>query len=157
MLDDYNIYEKINLLLYKFEVDINIKLGEDIFFQVLFDKYIKDKIKYNKDNITIKNLNNKINNNKDNSDVGIQKQENEKYYLVRKLYKRLVIKFHPDKGGDENIFIKVKNYYDDNLLIGLLSIYYNSNIKLPELTDDDNEKILEEFIKLYVYLLKNNV
>lgn len=157
MLDDYNIYEKINLLLYKFEVDINIKLGEDIFFQVLFDKYIKDKIKYNKDNITIKKLNNKINNNKDNSDVGIQKQENEKYYLVRKLYKRLVIKFHPDKGGDENIFIKVKNYYDDNLLIGLLSIYYNSNIKLPELTDDDNEKILEEFIKLYVYLLKNNV
>ena len=88
---------------------------------------------------------------------GIEVFQEEKYYLVKKLYKKLVIKFHPDKGGNENIFIKVKNYYDDNLLIGILSIYYNNNIKLPELTDKDNDKILEEFIKLYVYLLKNNV
>ena len=151
--------KKINLLLNKFEVDLNIKLNEDIFFQILFDKYIKDKIKYNinnKDNITENKLNNKINNNKYHIDLGGQKKE-EKYYLVKKLYKKLVIKFHPDKGGNENIFIKVKNYYEDNLLIGLLSIYYNNNIKLPELTDKDNDKILEEFIKLYVYLLKNNV
>ena len=52
------------------------------------------------------------------------------------------MKFHHDKGGKENIFIKLKNYYDDNLLISMLSIYYNDSIKLPELTDKDKEKIL---------------
>ena len=84
MLNDYNIYEKINLLLNKFEADLNIKLNEDIFFQILFDKYIKDKIKYNinnKDNITENKLNNKINNNKYHIDLWGGTKERRKILL----------------------------------------------------------------------------
>jgi len=72
-----------------------------------------------------------------------------KYYLVKKLYKKLSLIFHPDKGGDNNIFIIIKRYYDYNLLIGLLSICYNNNIKIPKLSDEDERQILNEFIFLF--------
>ena len=73
----------------------------------------------------------------------------EKYYLVKKLYKKLSLIFHPDKGGDNNIFITIKRYYDYDLLIGLLSICYNNNVKIPKLSIEDERQILNEFIFLF--------
>lgn len=79
----------------------------------------------------------------------------EKYYLVKKLYKKLCLLFHPDKCGDGDkdgnveMFIKIRMFYDYNLLIGLLSICNNNNIKLPELSNSDEKQILNEFILLF--------
>ena len=172
MFNNYNIYEKINILLNKFELDLQINIQNDDFFTELFNNFIKNKINLNKKNndfirendCTKKNNDlNSINKNFGH-DIGvgvgdgnsISQKEKQKYYLVKLLYKKLVILFHPDKGGNMDIFIKIKDYYDMDLLIGLLNIYYTHNLVLPELTQEDNNKILEEFIKLYTYLLQNN-
>ena len=164
MFNNYNIYEKINILLNKFELDLQINIQNDDFFTELFNNFIKNKINLNKKNNDFirenhcTKKNNELNNiNKKNEcDIGISQKEKQKYYLVKLLYKKLVILFHPDKGGNQKIFIKIKDYYDMDLLIGLLNIYYKYNLDLPELTQEDNNKILEEFIKLYSYLLQNN-
>lgn len=31
---------------------------------------------------------------------------------IRKLYKKLILKYHPDKGGDSEIFIQIQNAYE---------------------------------------------
>ena len=165
MINNYNIYEKINMLLNKFDLDLKINIQDDDFFKELFDKFIKNKINLNKTNNNFirendcTKKNNELNNinKKNDCGMGINQKEKQKYYLVKFLYKKLVIIFHPDKGGNMDIFIKIKDYYDMDLLIGLLNIYYTHNLVLPELTQEDNQKILEELIKLYSYLLHNNI
>ena len=164
MFNNYNIYQKINILLNKFELDLQINIQNDDFFKELFNNFIKNKINLNKKNndfirendCTKKNNELNIINKNFDCDIGISQKEKQKYYLVKLLYKKLIILFHPDKGGNQEIFIKIKDYYDMDLLIGLLNIYYTNNLVLPELTQEDNNKILEEFIKLYTYLLQNN-
>ena len=173
MFNTYNIYEKINIVLNKFELDLQINIQNDEFFTELFNNFIKNKINLNKKNNDFIRENDCTKNNKELNSInkkndcdigvevgdrnGISQNEKQKYYLVKLLYKKLVIIFHPDKGGNEEIFIKIKDYYDMDLLIGLLNIYYTHNLNLPELTQEDNNKILEEFIKLYSYLLHNNI
>ena len=163
MINNYNIYEKINMLLNKFDLDLKINIQNDDFFKELFDKFIKNKINLNnnKKNINMENISLNINNSENiinkNNDGNMNTIIEKKYCLVKLLYKKLVVIFHPDKGGNQEIFIKIKDYYDMDLLIGLLSIYYNNNLVLPELTQKDNDKILNEIIKLYIYLLQNNI
>jgi hypothetical protein len=162
MINNYNIYEKINMLLNKFDLDLKINIQNDDFFKELFDKFIKNKINLNnKKNINTENICLNINNSENiinkNNDGNMSTTIEKKYCLVKLLYKKLVVIFHPDKGGNQEIFIKIKDYYDMDLLIGLLSIYYNNNLVLPELTQKDNDKILNEIIKLYIYLLQNNI
>lgn len=163
MINNYNIYEKINMLLNKFDLDLKINIQNDDFFKELFDKFIKNKINLNnnKKNINMENICLNINNSENiinkNNDGNMSTTIEKKYCLVKLLYKKLVVIFHPDKGGNQEIFIKIKDYYDMDLLIGLLSIYYNNNLVLPELTQKDNDKILNEIIKLYIYLLQNNI
>jgi hypothetical protein len=56
---------------------------------------------------------------------------------IKKCYKIIVLKCHPDKIKNETlfdktkIFIKCKDYYDNQLLIGLLYIFYIYNITPP--------------------------
>jgi len=54
---------------------------------------------------------------------------------IRKCYKKIVLKCHPDKNKSthnaENIFIKCHDYYDNEFLIGLLYIFYLYKILPP--------------------------
>jgi hypothetical protein len=75
--------------------------------------------------------------------------------FIKKLYKKLVLKCHPDKNGNDKIFIKCKEYYETNFLIGLLYIceLINSDL-LPEL----NEIILKEiFSEIKIIQEKINI
>lgn len=166
MFNNYNIYDKINMILNK-DIDKNI-LYNDEFFNYIKDNYLKKQ--NNNINVTelrsilVFNNNKHINENSENSenDENNENDENdennknnEQYYLVKKLYKKLCLKFHPDKKGDPAIFIKVSEYYENDFLIGMLSICYNHNINIPNLNCVDERKILNEFIfllnKLNIY------
>ena len=56
---------------------------------------------------------------------------------IKKCYKILILRCHPDKHLDETdfdktkIFIRCKEYYDNQLLIGLLYIFYIYNLSPP--------------------------
>ena len=39
------------------------------------------------------------------------------YEKVRRAYRKLSLQFHPDKGGDADKFIKIKEAYDDLMLL----------------------------------------
>ena len=64
--------------------------------------------------------------------------------LLKKNYKRLAIKYHPDKfSGDSNIFIKIKDSY--NLLVN--SLNGNSiNFNIQQHQEMDIESIFREII-----------
>lgn len=150
MFNDYNIYDKINIMLNK-NINKN-KLLDDEFFKYIFDNYITKTT----NNINITELKTSLEFNTKDIKKDTEKQESiemniEQYYLVKKLYKKLCLKFHPDKKGDPEIFIKVSEYYENDFLIGLLSICYNYNINIPNLSCVDERKILNEFI----FLLNN--
>ena len=126
----HTLYDKIYLInLEETDDDIYINTCED-------NKNNIDNIYSNNDNI------NNINNidNKHNSDN--EKEDNIILDFIKKIYKKIIIKCHPDKGGDKSLFIKCQEYYDNNFLIGVLYIGYKVNFILPEL----NKKIIEQIL-----------
>jgi hypothetical protein len=75
-------------------------------------------------------------------------EKEEKHPHIKKLYRKLVRHFHPDKGGDENIFNNVKEAYEENDIIGMFLIAEENNIDI-ELTDN-----METVIERSVYNLQ---
>lgn len=63
------------------------------------------------------------------------KKESKKLKL-KKLYKKLSSTLHPDVGGDEELFLKFKEYYDSDNLFELINIATQYNIEY-EFDDDD--------------------
>jgi len=55
---------------------------------------------------------------------------------IKKCYKKIVLKCHPDKNktshGSSKIFVRCQEYYNNKLLIGLLYIFYLYSITPPE-------------------------
>ena len=47
---------------------------------------------------------------------------------LKKIYKKLSIKIHPDKGGDHKDFIQLKRFYEEGNLMGMLGIAANYNV-----------------------------
>jgi len=87
---------------------------------------------------------------------------------IKKCYKMIVLKCHPDKTHDRansnELFIKCHEYMENNLLIGLLYVFYLYQLKPPkpigESTPDSNiltQRILHEIrlIQDKVYKLDN--
>jgi hypothetical protein len=68
----------------------------------------------------------------------------DKHPHIKKLYRKLVRYFHPDKGGDQNIFNKVKEAYEENDMIGMFLIAEENNIDV-ELTDN-METVMERSV-----------
>ncbi len=88
-------------------------------------------------------------NNKQNEEVKEQEEdedENERIIsdFIKKIYKKIVLKCHPDKGGDKNLFVKCKEYYDNKFIIGILYIGFIIKYELPELNTLIINKILFE-------------
>ena len=64
---------------------------------------------------------------------------------VKKVYKDLAKKLHPDKGGDEERFKKIVEDYQSNNLLGLIDTAVENDVDF-NLSDDD-EKKLEQIIE----------
>ena len=76
--------------------------------------------------------------------------------FIKKIYKKIILKCHPDKNGDKVIFIKCQEYYEQKLLIGLLYIGYIMNHPFPYINDIIINKILIEIriVQYNIELLK---
>jgi hypothetical protein len=94
--------------------------------------------KNNTNNTNNNNDNNKIDNDKDN----IEDEIDDINIYIKKIYKKLVLRCHPDKNGDEKLFIKCQEYYENKFLIGLLYINYKLKIEMPTL----NQKIINQIL-----------
>ena len=64
--------------------------------------------------------------------------------FIKKIYKKIIIKCHPDKGGEQSLFIKCQEYYENKFLIGMLYIGYKIKFVLPMLNNIVIEQILFE-------------
>jgi len=157
-----DLLDKINRSNIKDSNDIE---DDNIIFDDMFMQYIYKNInigKKDEENEFIINniINNKedsskkfsLNNNKNNEDSIKESSKEEildneleliKSY-IKKLYKKLILKCHPDKCGNEKMFIKCKEYYDADFLIGLLYICYLVDFDLPLLNDLIIKKIIYE-------------
>ena len=68
---------------------------------------------------------------------------------IKKAYRSLSLKYHPDKGNDGSLFLEVKDAYE----------YLNNSIHENDQTNEDtNDTILNKFdsntLKYYVSILK---
>jgi hypothetical protein len=108
--------------------------------------------KYNNNNN--KNNNDNYNSNNDNYNSNNDNSLIIKEY-IKKLYKKLLLLCHPDKNGDKELFIKCQEYYNNNLLIGLLYIGYKIKINLPLLNKVIIDHIFIE-IRIIQEKIKNN-
>lgn len=100
------------------------------------------------------------------SESNIENQKIVKNY-IKKCYKKIVLKCHPDKNkllNDNKLFVLVQNYYDNELLIGILYIYYITNINPPEPLNDVDpnnlnllQKIIVEHIFKEIYIVQKKI
>jgi|SaaInl1SG_22_DNA_1037389.scaffolds.fasta_scaffold28083_3 hypothetical protein len=73
-----------------------------------------------------------------NTPPGQDEAKEKKYDKVKKLYRKASTKAHPDKGGNIDDFNDIKECYDNNDLLGLLSYASQNNIDF-DVSDDDTE------------------
>ena len=87
---------------------------------------------------------------------------------IKKCYRLIVLKCHPDKNTDmansSALFIKCKDYYNEQLLIGLLYIFYLYKIKPPHPLDistpvvpDDHCNILIDRILREIRIIQDKL
>jgi len=124
------------------ERDTNTNIEKDEISSInILNKINDNEININQDNINQDNIN-QDNINQDNINQDNKEEDNIILNFIKKIYKKIIIKCHPDKGGDKSLFIKCQEYYDNKFLIGILYIGYKVNFILPEL----NNKIIEQIL-----------
>lgn len=77
---------------------------------------------------------------------------------IKKLYRKLAPKVHPDKGGDQEEFNDVKEHYEDKDLLGLLN--YASKYDIEVDIDEDDSELMEQScskISGKIKFLKNSI
>ena len=83
---------------------------------------------------------------------------------VKKVYKDLAKKLHPDTGGDESKFKDVVDNYQSNNLIGLIDIAVENDVEFNLSEDDelkiqkdieDTKKYIEHYKTTLAYVWKN--
>ena len=74
------------------------------------------------------------------TDIDEIKSKPQKPKKLRDLYKKLSKHTHPDKGGDEDEFNQVKESYDKEDLLALLSLAGQYNVDF-EIEDEDQEMV----------------
>jgi len=68
---------------------------------------------------------------------------------LKKIYKKITIKVHPDKGGRQEDFIELKRFYEEDNLMGMLRIAadYDIDIRLDDSHIDYFNKSCEGITK----------
>lgn len=66
---------------------------------------------------------------------------------VKKLYRKASTLAHPDKGGDVEDFNYIKNCYENNDLLGLISYASQNDIEV-EVTEEDKEVLEKNCLRL---------
>jgi hypothetical protein len=77
--------------------------------------------------------------------IDIKKPKKHSKEKLKKLYKKLSIITHPDKGGDEEDFLALGKYYEDGNLMELIKIAEKYNIEYK--IEKDDEEVLETSAK----------
>jgi hypothetical protein len=144
-----------NIKINKKEINNN-KINE--YNQKSYQKYNENYINNNISNnsmIILNNYSSKYNNN-DNYKNYKKNNDNNSLIIkeyIKKLYKKIVLLCHPDKNGDKELFIKCQEYYNNNLLIGLLYIGYKIKINLPPILN----KIIIEHIFIEIRIIQEKI
>ena len=73
---------------------------------------------------------------------------------LKKLYKKLSTVLHPDKGGTDEDFATLKEYYDKNNLFGLIKLAADSNINV--VLEDEDQELAEKSILAIQNTIKNH-
>jgi hypothetical protein len=123
-MNSYNIYNEIINIIDKFYYKKN---ESNTFYSFLQEQNQNNNIKNEKIN--------KIENKSEKNDAFI--------FYLKKFYKKLILKTHPDKNTENTeYFIHVQYFYEKKILIGL--IYYFIKLKLPK------PEINNELIQIYL-------
>ena len=72
---------------------------------------------------------------------------------LKKIYKKLSIKIHPDKGGNQKDFIELKRFYEEGNLMGMLGIASDYNIDV--VLDDVHLTYFDNSCSLLTKEMKN--
>ena len=133
--------------------------------KVNLDKSVNTEREENKKRDNIKEEENKkIENNepeKGNNPLPEHEEMINKY--IKKCYKIIVLKCHPDKshdrGNSKELFIKCQDYMENNLLIGLLYIFYLYQLNPPKPLGETNSEsdILIQRILKEIRLIQDKV
>ena len=163
----FNLFDKIEEILNTYELTFqNYKDSKFSFEKEIFNEweYITDILKdfhfankdFNQDeratNSFLINFEKIEKNSGDSIPKNIPHKEinilNEKEKILKKLYKKIAIKTHPDKVKDNNkvaLFKKAKSFYDNNILIGLIFLSKKLNIEID--LQNFHKSIIIELIK----------
>lgn len=82
-----------------------------------------------------------------NQNIFIEEKLDEEWeinHFIKKIYKKIIIKCHPDKNGNPELFLKCQEYYENHFLIGILYIGYKIQFQLPSLNEIIIKRILNE-------------
>ena len=76
-----------------------------------------------------------------------KKSKKDPHPKIKKLYRKLSTKLHPDKGGDSDKFDELKKAYEKEDLIKLYKIAGNNNVEF-DVTEEDEELLRNSITKL---------
>jgi hypothetical protein len=101
-------------------------------------------------------INNKINNKINNTEEEkLNLKENKEFNnYLKKFYKKLVLKTHPDKNKVNNqYFIHIQYFYENKILIGLIYYLIKLNLPKPELNNELIQIFLDEIYQINDYIV----
>lgn len=76
-----------------------------------------------------------------------EKKRVSKHPKLKKLYKKLSTYMHPDKGGTDDDFARLKNAYDKNDLFGLMQLATENEVNV-ELEENDVELAEKSILRI---------
>jgi len=92
----------------------------------------------------------------ENENIQKDELENENKLIIdkfiKKIYKKIILKCHPDKNGDNNLFIKCQEYYEKKFLIGLIYISYIIKYSIPFI-----DNIIINQILIEIRIIQHNI
>ena len=159
-----NQYENIDKLIIK-NIDINILFSQNTFMDNIFKRIdsISTEETYTKveiidDSLVDMQCKSNVSNVSNVSNLQVSESDKIINIFIKKYYKIIILLLHPDKTDDINkhkLFIKTKEYYENNLIIGIIKSCNYLNIKIDDISEIIFNRILIEI--RYIEQLINNI
>ena len=97
---------------------------------------------------------NKSENKSENKDEN--KDKNKKIFnsYLKKFYKKLILKTHPDKNKkNSHYFVDIQYFYEKKIIIGLIYYYIKLKLPKPEMNNDLSQIYLNEIYNINHYIV----